>query len=111
MLALLAQVVPVNRAADTYLDRGLLGATCVILAIVVVILWRWAASKDTKIETLQAQRVTDAQTVQATLLRNSEQTTTALTNAANAIEAHTTALGELRTSFKDVSDDIRRVRR
>lgn len=44
---LFAQVVPVDRTTAEFLDRGLLGATCVVLGIVVTYLWRDGRTQET----------------------------------------------------------------
>lgn len=111
-VALVAQAnAPATAAADEYLRSGLLGATCVILAFVIVVLWkenRQMAREHAKaIADLHAARVSDAQGTTAQLLRANEQSVSALTSAANAMEAQREALGEVRAAFKDLSEDIR----
>ncbi len=107
---LLAQLESGHAAAE-FVRTGLLGTTCVVLSGVVIALWRNGnverREKDATIAALQALRVADAQAVTAQLLKTNSECTVALTNVANAMDAQREGTSELRTTLKDLADEIR----
>ena len=93
----------IETPTTAFLKAGLLGAAIVVLAGVVVYMWLDNKSerkeRDALIQTLQEQRVHDAQAVTEQLLKINEQCVTALTNAANAMNAQGEAMNQVRTAL------------
>jgi hypothetical protein len=141
-LVFVAQARPVEDATGEYLTHGLLGATCVILAVVVVFLFRDAKAErtaaqtrerdlarqltdreaawqsawqtrerevTTRLESVQAQRVADAQTYAAQGVKASEICTAGLTRAASAMEAMADVTAQFKTSHERLADRIDRL--
>lgn len=103
-LPLLAQTA----VAEEFLKNGILGGCVVVLATVVVLLYRDNNVLRAQVDKAHEARIEDAKGVTAQLLKTTTDTVTALTDVANSTEAQVQAMNELKSSFKDVSEDIRR---
>lgn len=131
---------PVADAGAEYVKAGLLGAAVVVLAVVVYILYRantklhedkvvlvgekvamantfrdafvaQAQQYQAAIAAVQAQRVADWQAAAAQQLKTSGECVAALTSMTTVTEAQTEAMGELKTAFRDLSEEVRLVLR
>lgn len=98
-------------ASAEYLRAGLLGATCVILAVVVVYLWRDnKAIQKAHIDTvaqLQQARVSDAQDVTAKLLQVNQSCVSTMAKLDASLEAQRESTAELRSALRDLALEIR----
>ena len=110
LLVILAQQV--ETPGNAFLKAGLLGAAIVALAGVVVYLWRDMKverdKRDTLIQSLQNQRVLDAQAVTAQLMKNTEECVTALNAGANAANAQVAAMGQVTQALLNLNSTHRR---
>lgn len=98
---ILAQAAsPLADAGAEYVRAGLLGATCVILAIVIAYLYRELAQ-------IQQARVEDAKAVTPQLLKVTESCLVTMTKLDAALEAQRESTAELRSALQDLAKDIR----
>lgn len=99
-----------DAAIAELLKQGLTGL--VILGMAAAIINLWKDNKDLRQNNLalQQQRVEDMKAVQTKLLENNTQCVTALTNAANAMEAQAQSTQELKNAFTVFGDELRRRR-
>lgn len=67
--------------------------------------WR----KEQELSKLNKARIDDAQAVQAQLLKNNTDCVTALRDVANAMVTQREMLGELRDTFKEFGEELRRI--
>lgn len=126
LLALAQAAAQAQTPTSIFLQAGIPGAVAVVLAGVVLALWRdnraiqrtanealdrhqatLAALQQKRVEdlaALQQRRVEDAQAVAAQHLRLTEQCTAALTTATATMEAQREALTELRSAIHAWSD-------
>lgn len=119
---MLGQTVPAPSTASVasqFIQAGLLGAACVVLAGVIVALWRDnKASHAARIEdrkafeaalsAVQQKRIDDGKEVAASQLALNRECITALSNVAQTLDAIRASFTELRDEMRD---DARRPRR
>lgn len=119
---MLGQTVPAPSTASVasqFIQAGLLGAACVVLAGVIVALWRDnKASHAARIEdrkafeaalsAVQQKRIDDAKEVAAQQLAVNRECITALSNVAQTLDAIRSSFAEMRDEMRD---EARRPRR
>lgn len=121
IITMIAETAPAAVADVTgeYLKQGVLGASVIALAVALIVLWRKndslqdkleaaANQRVTEVQAVQQMRVTDAQNVSAQLLRTVQESTTTLTNVANAMNAQRDALGEVREAMDRFAEKLTR---
>lgn len=121
IITMIAETAPAAVADVTseYLKQGVLGASVIALAVALIVLWRKNDSLQDKLEAaanqrvkevqdVQQLRVADAQSVSAQLLRTVQESTTTLTNVANAMNAQRDALGEAREAMDRLAERVKR---
>jgi hypothetical protein len=110
----LAQAAPAPTASvvSQFLQAGLLGACCVVLAVVILALWRDNKALNTaRIEDRKAhetalvaahqKRIDDAKEINAQQLAVNRECITALSNVAQTLDAIRASFTELRDEFRD----------
>lgn len=118
---LLAQEVVGNLATE-YAKLGVMGLSIVALGSAVVVLWREngklreqleasLAARVTEAATLQERRTADANAVTDRMLAVNTQCVTTLANVANTMEAQRDAFTEVRSSIKELADNVNRMGR
>ena len=108
LVRLLAQTAaPIADAATFALTHRVFGVVSVVLAVVIVMLYRENKAKDVRIEALQAQRVADTEKYAARLLEMGEKWITAEHGTENAVEA----LRESTSRLTDAFDNFDKRRR
>lgn len=98
-------------AGAEYVRAGLLGAACVVLAVVIFYLWR--DNKATQkahlqaVEQLQTARLGDARDFSAQILKVNESYVGTMARLDAALEAHRESDAELRMTLRDLAAEIR----
>lgn len=103
-----------NEAAGIFLKNGLLGAAVVVLCLVIYALWKDAKEQAKAYAALQEQRVKDqearikaAEVYAEKLTVVNNQLVAGLTTVTSAMESYREGQAEVKTAFKDLSEDIR----
>lgn len=108
--------------ASELLKSGLLGALIVVLAGVVVALWRTNNELHQKrldeaklfaqrVDEVHSKRLEEAQAHSAQMLKVNTEVIAALNSTTATIEADREMTGELKQAFRELADDIRKPRR
>ncbi len=109
---------PISVATGAFAASGTLGATVIILGVVIAFLWRDAKSERSeamvkhaelmaKCAELQALRVADALAVQDRMLRVIEQATTVITSVNATMTETRGAIVEVRDSIREHTDELK----
>ena len=122
LLLLLGQTAPPTSAASVasqFIQAGLLGAACVVLAGVIVALWRDNKAShaariedrkafETALKEAQQARITDQKEVNAQQLTVNRECISALANVAQTLESIRDGFAELRDEMRDENRRPRR---